>query len=157
MPCPGKNCLNCKVPDHVARVCRQHIQSNSAQALIASVEYDQNSDTFTTPTTVTSIEEIPGILFSSLLRHKHISPVKINIFSDSGASICLSGPESQNPTLQGTRACPPPRPEKLPYPPLEENIPKLEQYLRHKFRDTAFNRTSPFPPQLILCGLLQAE
>ena len=51
----------------------------------------------------------------------------------------------KDPTSQATRACPPPQPEKLPYPPLEENIPKLEQYLQDKFRDTAFNRTSPFP------------
>ena len=52
---------------------------------------------------------------------------------------------SKDPTSQATRACPLPQPEKLPYLPLEENIPKLEQYLRDKFRDTAFNRTSPFP------------
>ena len=240
--CPawGKNCLNCKIPNHFARVCRQQSQSDSAQALIASVEYDQDSDIFTTTTTLTSIEEIPAILSPSLPRHQHINPVKMNIFPDSGASICLAGPQHiakfnldthdlipcykqvkaaggskltchgwlpitfrigknttkqpvyicdkvdrfyfgkkgcvdvnilsqvfpfpmnsssqtipsvatinqsvcKDPTSQTTRACPPPRPEKLAYPPLEENIPKLEQYLRDKFRDTAFNRTSPFP------------
>ena len=52
---------------------------------------------------------------------------------------------SKHTTSQATRACPPPRPETLPHPPLEENIPKLEQYLRGKFRGTAFNRTAPFP------------
>ena len=52
---------------------------------------------------------------------------------------------SKDPTSQATRACPPPWPEKLPYPPLEQNLPKLEQYIWDKFRDTAFNRTSPFP------------
>ena len=52
---------------------------------------------------------------------------------------------SKDPTSQAARACPPPRPEKLHYPPLEENIPKLEQYLWGKFRDAAFNRTLPFP------------
>ena len=52
---------------------------------------------------------------------------------------------SKDPTSQATQACPPLRPEKLPYPPLEENISKLEQYVRDKFRDTTFNRTSPFP------------
>ena len=45
--CPtwGKSCLNCKIPNHFAHVCRQQNQSDSAQALIASVEYDQDSDT----------------------------------------------------------------------------------------------------------------
>ena len=91
--CPawGKNCLNCKIPNHFARVCRQQSQSDSAQALTASVEYDQDSDTFTT--TLTSIEEIPAILSPSLPRHRHINPVKMNIFPDSGASLCLVGPK----------------------------------------------------------------
>ena len=30
-------------------------------------------------------------------------------------------------------------------PPFEENKPKFQQYLRDKFRDTTFNRTSLFP------------
>ena len=47
----------------------------------------------TTTTTLTSIEEIPVILFPSLSQHQHISPVKMNIFQDSGASICLAGPQ----------------------------------------------------------------
>ena len=240
MPCLGKNCLNCKIPNRFACVCRQQSQSDSAQALIASVEYDQDSDTFTTTTTFTSIEEIPSIFSPSLPRHQHINPVKMNVFPDSGASICLAGPQHiakfnlethdlipcykqvkavggskltchgwlpiifwigkkptkqpvyicdkvdrfyfgkkgcvdvnilsqvflfpmnsssqtipsvatinqsvcKDPISQVTRAYPPPRTEKLPYPPLEENISKLEQYLRDKFRDAAFNRTSPFP------------
>ena len=93
--CPawGKNCLNCKIPNPFAHVCRQQSQSDSAQALIAPVEYDQDSDTFTTTTTFTSIEEIPVILSLSLPRHQHINPVKMNIFPDSGASICLAGPQ----------------------------------------------------------------
>ena len=91
---PGeKNCLNCKIPNYFARVCRQQSQSDSAQALIASVEYDQDSDTFTTTTTLTSTEEIPAILSPSLPLHQHINPVKMNIFPDSGASMCLAGPQ----------------------------------------------------------------
>ena len=88
-----KNCLNCKIPNHVAQVCQQQSQSDSAQALIASVEYDQDSDTFTTATTLTSIEEIPAIISPSLPRHQHINPVKMNIFPDGGSSICLAGPQ----------------------------------------------------------------
>ena len=91
--CPAwvKNCLNCKIPNHFARVCWQQSQSDSAQALNASVEYDQGSDTFRT--TLTSVEEIPAILSTSLPRHQHINPVKMNIFPDSEASICLAGPQ----------------------------------------------------------------
>ena len=91
-PVSGKNCLNCKIPNHFAHVCRQQSQSDSAQALIASDEYDQDSDTFTTTTTVTSIEEIPAILSPCLPQHKHISTVKMNIFPESGASIYLEIP-----------------------------------------------------------------
>ena len=84
--CPvwGKNCLNCKIPNHFARVCRQQSQSDSAHA---------SSNTFTTTTTFASIEEIPAILCPSLPRHQYINPVKINIFPHSGASICLAGPQ----------------------------------------------------------------
>ena len=74
-------------------MCRQQSQSDSAQALIASAEYDQDSDTFTATTTFTSTEEIPAILSPSLPRHQHINPVKMNIFPDIGASICLAGPQ----------------------------------------------------------------
>ena len=31
--------------------------------------------------------------FSTLPRHQHINPVKMNIFPDSGASVCLAGPQ----------------------------------------------------------------
>ena len=77
--------MNCKIPNHSAHVCQQQSQCDSAQTLIESVEYDQDSDTFTTTTTFTSIEEIPAILSPSLPRHQHINPVKMNIFPDSGA------------------------------------------------------------------------
>ena len=48
---------------------------------------------FTTTTTITSIEEIGAVVSPSLPRDQHISPVKIHIFPDSGASICLAGPQ----------------------------------------------------------------
>ena len=85
--------MNCKISNHFACLCRQQSQSDSVQALIASVEYDQDSNTFTPTTTLTSIEEIPAILCPSLPRHQHINSVKMNIFPDSGANICLAGPQ----------------------------------------------------------------
>ena len=185
------------------------------------------------------LKKFPAIPSPLLPRHQHISPVKVNIFPDSDASICLPRPQhiakfnldthdlipcykqvkavggsrlichgwlpitirigknttkqpvyicdkvdrfyfgkkgyvdinilsqvfpfpmnsssqtmpsvatinqsvSKDPTSQAIRACPPHWPEKLTYPPLEENIAKLEQYLWDKFKDTAFNRTLPF-------------
>ena len=40
----------------------------------------------------------------------------------------------------------PSRPIKIPFPPTEENIPKLEKFLLEEFDDTAFNRAqTPFP------------
>ena len=71
-------------------MCRNQSQGDSAQAFIASVEYDENSDMLTTTATV---KEIPAILSPSLPQHQHISPVKMNIFPDSGASTCLACPQ----------------------------------------------------------------
>ena len=39
----------------------------------------------------------------------------------------------------------PPKPQTLPYPATEANVPKLEQYIKDAFKDTAFNRSPPFP------------
>ena len=38
----------------------------------------------------------------------------------------------------------PTRPEMLPYPPTEANIPKLKEYLVNKFKPLVFNKTTPF-------------
>ena len=39
----------------------------------------------------------------------------------------------------------PQRPTMLPFPPTEENIPKLKQYLLDQFSETTFNQSIPFP------------
>ena len=39
----------------------------------------------------------------------------------------------------------PQKPQKLLYPATEANVPKLEQYLKDAFKDTAFNRSPCFP------------
>ena len=39
----------------------------------------------------------------------------------------------------------PSRPLKIPFPPLEENIDKLEKYLKDEFSSSAFNTAPPFP------------
>ena len=39
----------------------------------------------------------------------------------------------------------PQRPEKLQFEPIEENTPKLKQYLLEQFSKTTFNRDGPFP------------
>ena len=44
-----------------------------------------------------------------------------------------------------THEPPPVKPAKLPYPPTEDNVPLLEQYLLKQFNNTAFNKSSPFP------------
>ena len=49
--CPawGKNCSNCNIPNHFARVCRKekHNPPDSANAIIAHVTYDQQKDIYT--------------------------------------------------------------------------------------------------------------
>ena len=39
----------------------------------------------------------------------------------------------------------PSRPAKLPYPATEDNLEKLEQYLKDAFQNIAFNQLGPFP------------
>ena len=39
----------------------------------------------------------------------------------------------------------PSHPAKLPYPATEDNLEKLEQYLKDAFRNIAFNQLGPFP------------
>ena len=173
--------------------------------------------------------EIPSLISSTLKCHQHRHPVKLEIFPDSGASICLAGPKlikelgiqmnelipsskqvkavggsilrcqgwlplsfqiENRVTKQPVYICnkidriylskkgcietnilpkcfpypmnltttsvesietnktqppSPNRPLKLPFPPTEENIPKLEEYLRKAFNNTAFNKAIPFP------------
>ena len=94
--CPawGKTCNTCKKENHFSSVCRQQHPSDSANALIASVTYDFKSKAYTS--IQTDIEEIPAIVKSTLPKHSHNSPVQISIFPDSGASICLAGPQHMN-------------------------------------------------------------
>ncbi|KAK8403201.1 hypothetical protein O3P69_000382 [Scylla paramamosain] len=49
-------------------------------------------------------------------------------------------------TTEGLSDCPPTRPSSLPLPPLEENIPRLEEWLLGQFSSTAFNTDrNPLP------------
>ena len=43
------------------------------------------------------------------------------------------------------RTPPPLKPATMPFPPLPENVPKLEEYIKNKFASSAFNRSPPFP------------
>ena len=87
--CPawGKQCLNCQKSNHFASVCRYRKQ-DTASALIAHVRLDEKSGKLSPVST--DIIEIPA----DVSVHKsRMSPVKVDIFPDSGASICLAGPE----------------------------------------------------------------
>ena len=46
-------------------------------------------------------------------------------------------------TPEKTKA--PSRPEKLPFPPTKQNIPKLENFIKESFASTAFMNSPPFP------------
>lgn len=110
--CPawGKACTKCKRPNHFARVCRQkpgdstaHVQENddpddSAEALMASVAFDQESGTYTA-SHPNSVEEIKAQITPMSPTPEPRSPANIppnktmtfDIFPDSGASLCLAG------------------------------------------------------------------
>ena len=82
--CPawGKLCNSCKKPHHFAVVCGQ----SQASALIAHAHLNQGTALFTSPE---SIQEIRADVFLEVVNAKH---TRIHIFPDSGANICLAGP-----------------------------------------------------------------
>ena len=43
------------------------------------------------------------------------------------------------------RTPPPPKPSKLPFEPIEENIGRLENYIKEQFANSTFNSAAPFP------------
>ena len=228
--CPawGKDCLYCKKPNHFADVCRkknpESEPDSSAEALIAHVRHSGDGYTTASPET----KEIPAEL-TPLLSNKAVLSKTVMIFPDSGAGICLGGPQhivkmglkqrdllpcrkrvsavggsvltcqgwlpvkfnvEGNITEQPLYICdrvdrlyfsragctatkilpssfPYPmnhpqvsclnaanisngdtesldRPISMPYPPTEENIPKLKAFLLDKFRDSVFSKSTPF-------------
>ena len=119
--CPawGKACATCHRMHHFARVCRssgtspgsaavqaidsmQYVDGDIApmDALIAHVTFDQESDTYTTATGA-DINEIDATLIpfspSPESRSPHDIPppseTVLPVFPDSGATICLGGPQ----------------------------------------------------------------
>ena len=91
--CPawGKFCNHCKIPHCFASACQQK-PSESVSALIALVYCDSQLDAYHTISPIQDIKEIPALICSTKSNHRNCNPVIINIFSDSGASICLAGP-----------------------------------------------------------------
>eukprot|EP00111_Clytia_hemisphaerica_P009413 TCONS_00027626-protein len=91
--CPawGKTCHNCKLSNHFSKVCRKP-KSETAEALLAHVTYDEKSKAFR-PTA--EITEINAKLTPTSNTTKP-TPTSMKIFPDSGASICLGGPQHLN-------------------------------------------------------------
>ena len=83
-PTRGQFCHHCKIHQHFASACQQK-PSESANALIAQVYYDSRSDAYHTISPIQDINEIPALICSIK------SPVLVNIFPNSGASIYLAG------------------------------------------------------------------
>ena len=121
-PAWGQNCENCGTPNHFASVCRQkknrerrNNQSgggasrnaagvfeeefydcdddSTANAIIAHVAYKKSTDSYTAATKAT-IHEIPAQMTPMLPRAtKPAKTTSMMIFPDSGAGICLAGPQ----------------------------------------------------------------
>ena len=267
--CPawGKICENCKIPNHSATVCRIPPQSSAHSLLVAHVEYNVNSDTFSAHRQG-EIQEIPAKLTPISSDGTHLASATLPLFPDSGANICLGGTKhlsklnlktsqlqpchkrvsavggsilickgwimmrfeinghiatqplyfcdkvdriyfskqgcmeanilspsfpfpmqekeyankaatveqssanrqpqqpSNGPSIQAAvdvgpdntigqdvthptphveRTPPPPRPAQPPFPPIAENIPRLEKFIKQQFASSAFNKSPPFP------------
>ena len=114
--CPawGKVCDYCSKSNHLAKVCLNRNQQDThqrrnttedidpaiaeiiseqdefARAFVAAVKYDSETGSYTS--TLANIHEIPANMTPLLRRHHH-KPTTLMIFPDSGASICLAGPQ----------------------------------------------------------------
>ena len=100
--CPawGKKCLNCGNMNHFARVCLQKKDSeyqkveevDSAEALIAHVQFDEVSQTYTPVAGINSVTEITATVRGITRNSQDVGePKQVRIFPDSGASLCLGG------------------------------------------------------------------
>ena len=69
--------------------CQTTTRQGSMNALIAHLQYDNTSDIYTAMNN-NNITEIRALI-SLNERHKHMLPVTLPIFPDSGASLCLAG------------------------------------------------------------------
>jgi len=110
--CPawGQECRNCGIRNHFAKVCRQTKQSlpvNSVN-LIAHVKYDPTTDTFASAAN-TPLDEVPATIIPLIPDHSNIQTTnKLNVFPDSGASICIAGVihlEQLNVSIQKLTPC----------------------------------------------------
>ena len=74
-------------------------------------------------------------------------PFPMDTIEEASIKAATAPPEQQSslPASLPRDARIPPRPDKLPYPANEENIPKLKQFLIDQFKTTAFNKSTPFP------------
>ena len=229
--CPawGQICSNCGKDNHYAHVCFRESSNVQSIDLIGHVKYDKTSNKYTSASP--NIEQIDATL-TPKFENKGNRSVSTSIFPDSGASICLGGPDHLEIlnvpqkdlipckkgisavggsrlhclgwlpvefTVQGHKttqplficenvdriyfskeAClavtilppsfpnpmysrqdtsqvsgitkeslprtnPPEKPNKIPYAPTPENIPKLKKYLLDKFATSTFNKSAPFP------------
>ena len=97
--CPawGKNCLHCGTQNHFAKVCKKKAtvenideQDDNPESLIAHVHI--NSDGTYSSISSLSTQQIPATI---VLQHDHYTtnPKSTTIFPDSGASICIAGPQ----------------------------------------------------------------
>ena len=97
--CPawGQKCKNCGILNHFSSVCfrNQNESSVSSINLIAHVRYDVNSDTYTSNSNC-SPDFLKATVTAQLTNFNCIKPVSMFIFPDSGASICLAGPQHLN-------------------------------------------------------------
>ena len=90
--CPawGKPCSNCNTLNHFAKVCHQKpILKDSAEALIAHVSYDHKIASYTQNVNATEIKATPHPLLPS----QEYPAKELQIFPDSGVTICLAGPQ----------------------------------------------------------------
>ena len=109
--CPawGKICSNCKRENHFAKVCfrdrngkpttsavideSRHVDAiHQEDELIAHVTYEIERDQFTVAAVSSLVTEIPALV-SVIVAGKNLPTKSVQILPDSGASICLNGPQ----------------------------------------------------------------
>lgn len=103
-------------------------------------------DTFILPSTFP--KPLPTLKY---LQQQDTSPLNHNAqpFNPSVHSAEVMAVNTQQPPKrilgEGNRRIPPPRPKRIPHPPVESSIPVLRKYIVDHFRNSALDRSPPFP------------
>ena len=118
--------MSSRVPDrvHVGMVSTRHVHSDTTHV---------PSDT---THALSAAQHVPSDTTHALSAAQHVPSDTTHVPSNTSHVTSDNSPSDRTP---------PSRPAQIPFPPTQENVPRLEKWLLDAFRSSAFNRAPPFP------------